>query len=150
MIRLFSICVLLSINAVATAQDVDMKPKMIMGDTANTAWLQGEARRVRTNCESLKTKGHELMKTYKPYVERTKKNCPGAYVEAKAAYDMAKRAVKYGEKGIKLSHRAEKTRKMKKAQRWIKQVEAIIISGSKYLRESEDRKKEVEFELKGC
>lgn len=131
------------------AQDVKIQPKMVGGDTANTDYLKGEARRLRQNCESIKTKATELVTLYKGYVERTKE-CPGANEEAKLALNMAKKALKDGEAGIKLADKAEKSSKMKDTKKYLTQINDRLKSGHEYLKDSEERKKEVEFEMKGC
>jgi len=131
------------------AQDVKIQPKMVGGDTSNTDYLKGEARRLRQNCESIKTKAQELVAVYQGYVEKTK-DCQGAKEEAKLALDMAKKALKEGEAGIKLADKAEKATKMKDTKKYLSQIDSKIKSGHEYLKESEDRKKEIEFEMKGC
>ncbi len=131
--------------ALVQAQDVVMIGK----DTANTDYLKGEARRLKENCESVKTKATELINVYKGYVEKTK-GCDGALEEAKLALDMAKKAFKNGEDGVKLADKAEKAKKMKDAKKYLKGIPLIILSGHEYLKDSEDRKKEIEFEMKGC
>ena len=143
-LSLFVLC-----SQVILAQDVKIQPKMVGGDSANTDYLKGEARRLRQNCESVKTKALELIVLYKAYVEKTKE-CPGAKEEAKLALDMAKKALKDGEAGIKLADKAEKATKMKDAKKSLSQINAKLKSGHEYLKESEDRKKEIEFEMKGC
>jgi hypothetical protein len=137
------------VNFNLTAQDVKIQPKMAGGDTANTDYLKGEARRLRQNCESIKTKANELIILYKGYVEKTKE-CGGANEEAKLALDMAKKALKEGESGIKLADKAEKSTKMKDTKKYLSQIDTKVKSGHEYLKESEDRKKEIEFEMKGC
>ncbi len=131
------------------AQDVKIQPKMIGKDSANTDYLKGEAKRLRQNCESVKTKALELIVVYKGYVEKTKE-CPDANEEAKLALDMAQKALKDGETGIKLADKAEKAAKMKDAKKSLSQIDLKIKSGHEYLKESDDRKKEIEFEMKGC
>ncbi len=131
------------------AQNVEIKSQMIGKDTANTDYLKGEARRLRENCVTLQTKAQEQVNIYKGYVEKTKE-CKGALEEAKLALDMAQKALKKGEEGIKLADQAEKAKKMKDAKKSLYQIQPKIISGHEYLKESEDRKKEIEFEMKGC
>jgi hypothetical protein len=143
------ICFLIAIVSGMQAQDVKIQPKMVAGDTANTDYLKGEARRLRENCQSLKTKAQELVTLYQGYVERTKE-CPGAKEEAKLALDMAKKALKDGEAGVKLADKAEKSSKMKDTKKYLFQIEPKIKSGHEYLKDSEERKKEIEFEMKGC
>jgi hypothetical protein len=142
---IFAMAAILEVNA----QDVKIKPSMTGGDTANTDYLKGEARRLRENCQSLKTKAQELIITYEGYVEKTKE-CPGAKEEAKLALDMAKKAMKEGEAGIKLADKAEKATKMKDAKKSLSQIDIKIKSGHEYLKESDERRKEIEFEMKGC
>jgi hypothetical protein len=141
----FLITVLLLSFSIGRAQNVVMIGK----DTANTDYLKGEARRLRENCESVKTKATELVNVYKGYVEKTK-GCKGALEEAKLALDMAKKALKNGEDGVKLADKAEKAKKMKDAKKYLSQIPILILSGHEYLKESDDRKKEIEFEMKGC
>ncbi len=143
------ITVLLFFAFAATAQDQNSKPTMIGKDSANTDYLKGEARRLRQNCESLKTKALELVTLYKGYVVKTKA-CPGALEEAKLALDMANKALKDAETGIKLADNAEKAKKMKDAKKCLSQIDPRLRSGHEYLKESEDRKKEIEFEMRGC
>ena len=132
------------------AQDTKTDLVVMIGkDTANTDYLKGEARRLRENCQSLKTKALELITLYKGYVERTK-SCKGALEEAKLALDMANKALKEGEAGIKLADNAESAKKMKDAKKSLAQIDPKLKSGHEYLKESEDRKKEIEFEMKGC
>jgi hypothetical protein len=132
------------------AQDTKTDLVVMIGkDTANTDYLKGEAGRLRENCQSLKTKALELVTLYKGYVERTKE-CKGALEEAKLALDMANKALKAGDEGIKLADLAEGAKKMKDAKKSLSQIDPKIRSGHEYLKESEDRKKEIEFELKGC
>lgn len=131
------------------AQDVKIEPKMTGGDTANTDYLKGEARRLRQNCESLKSKAQELITLYKGYVERTK-DCAGAKEEAKLALDMAKKAMKKGEAGVKLADKAEKSSKMKDTKKYLAEIENIVKSGHEYLKDSDERRKEIEFEMRGC
>ena len=131
------------------AQEVKIKPSMVGSDTASTDYLKGEARRLRENCQSLKTKAQELITTYQGYLEKAKE-CPGAKEEAKLALDMAKKAMKEGEDGIKLADKAEKASKMEDAKKSLSQIEPKIKSGHEYLKESEERKKDIEFEMKGC
>lgn len=148
-IKFIAALIFIAIGRTAIAQDVKIEPKMIGGDSANTDYLKGEARRLRQNCESVKTKANELIVVYKAYVEKTKE-CPGAKEEAKLALDMAQKALKDGEAGIKLADKAEKAKKMKDAKKSLSQIDAKIKSGHEYLKESDDRKKEIEFEMKGC
>ena len=122
---------------------------MIGKDTANTGYLKGEAKRLSENCQSLKTNALELITLYKGYVERTKE-CKGALEEAKLALDMANKAFKAGDEGMKLAGQAQAAKKMKDAKKSLSQIDPKIKSGHEYLKESEDRKKEIEFELKGC
>jgi hypothetical protein len=148
--KLFSIIALTFLVIFGTrAQDVKIEPKLIGKDTANTDYLKGEARRLRQNCESLKTKATELITLYNGYVEKTKE-CPGAKEEAKLALDMAKKAFKDGEAGIKLADKAEKASKMKDAKKNLSKIEPRLKSGHEYLKDSDERRKEVEFEMRGC
>lgn len=138
-----------NLTATIQAQDVKIKPTMVMGDTANSDYLKGEARRLRENAQSVKSKASELVTVYQAYMEKTK-DCAGAKEEAKLALSMAKRALKNGEEGMKLADKAEKAPKMKDAKKYLAQIEAKVLSGHEYVKDSEDRKKEVEFEMKGC
>ncbi len=131
------------------AQDVKIEPKMIGKDTANTDYLKGEAKRLRENCQSVKSKAQELITLYEGYVERTKE-CDGAKEEAKLALDMAKKALKEGDAGIKLADKAEKAAKMKDAKKYLSQIDIKLKSGHEYLKDSDERRKEIEFEMKGC
>ena len=148
-IHIILFLLILIISPKLSAQDVKIKPNMVGGDTANTEYLKGEAKRLRQNCESVKTKALELVTLYKGYVEKTKE-CPGASEEAKLALDMAQKALKEGEAGIKLADKAEKSSKMKDTKKYLSQIDLKVKSGHEYLKESEDRKKEIEFEMKGC
>jgi hypothetical protein len=141
------ICLLLA--STVQAQNVKLEPKMAGADTANTDYLKGEARRLRENCQSLKTKAQELITLYEGYVTRTKE-CPDAKQEAKLALDMAKKAYKTGEEGMKLADKAEKASKMNDTKKYLAEIEAKVKSGHEYLKDSEERKKEIEFEMKGC
>ncbi len=148
--KLTSLIVFLLWSVISTqAQDATTQPQMIGKDTANTEYLRGEAKRLRQNCESLKSKAQELITLYEGYVARTKE-CPGAKEEAMLALDMAKKASKDGDTGIKLAEKAEKAKKMKEAKKYLQQIDPRIKSGHEYLKNSDERKKEVEFEMKGC
>jgi len=60
--------------------------------------------------------------------------------------EMAKKARKNGKAGIKLADKAEKSSKMKDTKKYLSQIEPRIKSGHEYLKDSEERKKEIEFE----
>jgi hypothetical protein len=118
-------------------------------DTANSDYLKGQARLKRENMQSLLKKSEELLALYEGYKEKAK-SCAGAKPQWQKATKLSKRANKKSKKGLKLADKAEKAKKMKKAKKFLSEIDALQSSAREDCVVAEERKKEIEFEIKGC
>lgn len=139
--HLFILLCFLSIEVFAT--------RVLPPDTANSDYLKGQARLKRENMQSLVKKSEELITLYEGYKDKAK-NCQGAKPQWQKAMKLARRAHKKSMKGMKLADKAEKARKMKTAKKCLRGIDRYQLSAREDCIVSEERQKEIDFELRGC
>lgn len=118
-------------------------------DSANTDYLKGQARLKRENMQTLVKKSEELIALYNGYKERASV-CQGAKPQWKKALKLANRAHKQSQEALKLADKAEKAKTMSVAKKCLRDIDRLQLSAREDCLISEERKKEIDFELKGC
>jgi hypothetical protein len=136
---LFMICLIVFVSILQAQETPD--PLL---DSVRT-----KVEKVNADADQVKPKADELQNLYAGYKARAKK-CDVALKEAEDGYNMAKEAVKDLEEVKKLTAKALKAKKGSDGLKQAKIAEQKVHQAKYYIKESEERKKEVEFELKGC
>ncbi|MCU0429641.1 MAG: hypothetical protein MUF42_06680 [Cytophagaceae bacterium] len=124
-------------------------PFVASGDTANSEYLKGQARQKKENLMSLVKKAEELKTMYEGYRAQAKP-CAGARPQWQKAMKLSQRALKKSHKGLKLAEKAEKATTMKKAKKYLSGIDDLQLSAREDCILSEERKKEIDFEIRGC
>ena len=117
--------------------------------TALSDSIRTKADKVNADANQLKPKAEELQNLFDGYKARAKK-CPKALKEADDGYNMAKKAVKDIDEALKITAKALKAKKPADGLKQVNAAEKKVHQAKYYVHESEDRKKETEFELRGC
>lgn len=111
--------------------------------------VRAKAEKANADANQLKPKAEELQNLFDGYKARAKK-CPKALKEAEDGYNMAKKAVKDIDEALKITAKALKSKKPADGLKQVSAAEKKVHQAKYYVNESEDRKKETEFELRGC
>jgi hypothetical protein len=123
----------------------------IQSDSLSLDSLFQIANKILSQANELKPKALELKNLYSGYKAKAgEKKCTVALKEIEDALKMAEVALKDCEEVGKLVEKALKSKKPKDVQKLVDLASKKYKNAKYYTHESENRKKEVEFELKGC
>lgn len=116
---------------------------------ADDSTLLKKADKIVEDADKLLPKATELKTLFDGYKARAG-NCPKAMKEASDGLDMAEKAIQDCTEAKKLVEKARKAKKSKDIQKSIPLAEQKVHNAKYFIHESEERKKETEFELKAC
>jgi hypothetical protein len=116
---------------------------------ADDSTLLKKADKIVEDADKLLPKAMELKTLFDGYKLKAG-NCPKAMKEASDGFDMAEKAIKDCTEAKKLVEKARKAKKSKDIQKSIPLAEQKVHNAKYFIHESEERKKETEFELKAC
>lgn len=120
-------------------------------DSIDAAALKSKATELQSKATELKPKATELKNLFEGYKAKAHgKDCNKAEKEASDGLDMAEEAVKDCESVEKLAAKVLKAKKPTELPKLVAQMEKKVSNAKYYIHQAEDRKKETEFELRGC
>jgi hypothetical protein len=118
-------------------------------DTANTDFLKERAKLIQENAAKYKISAAEIQAEYAGYKAQAQK-CKGAMDEANDGYKMTTEAVKDCETADNLAKKIIAAKKDTDMLKMLKEAQKRMENCQYLIQQAKDRRKEVQFELKGC
>ena len=118
-------------------------------DTANTDFLKERAKLIQENAAKYKISATEIQTEYAGYKSQAQK-CKGAMDEANDGFKMANDAVKDCETADNLAQKIIAAKQNTDMLKMLKEAQKRMDNCQYLIQQAKDRRKEVQFELKGC
>jgi hypothetical protein len=120
-------------------------------DSIDVDALKKKMTDIQSKSAELKPKAGELVNLFQGYKVKAKlRKCNKASKEAEDGLDMAQKASKDCEAIDKLAEKLLKAKKPEEVKKLTTEADHKIKNAKFFIQQAEDRKKEAEFELRGC